>query len=202
MDWNDRSEASFVWIFNVPAREELELAARTAAGDANAFRLLVDRHQAAVFRYALALVGRREDAEDVLQDVFLALLRHAAGFRGDASMRTWLLTVTRNSAFRVRGRTARLAEDSVELDELGKAAGWGAADPEQLAIRAQDRTRLQGALEGLGAEDREVIALRELEGMSGAETAEVLGVSLTAMKSRIHRARLRLAAALRQGGEQ
>lgn len=180
--------------------EERGLIAQAATGRHDALEALVAEHEAAVFRYAMALVRRREDAEEVLQDVFIALMRYAGAFRGDASLRTWLLTVTRNAAFRRRKETAKRAEEPLDLDALGSAAGWGAADPELLAMRAERREELERALAGLGEEDREMILLRDLEGLSGRETADMLGLSMAAMKSRLHRARLRLAAALRTGG--
>lgn len=182
-----------------PAKER-ELISQAAAGSHEALAALVDEHEATVFRYAMALVHRREEAEEVLQDVFVALTRYARGFRGEASLRTWLLTVTRNSAFRRRKKTAMRAEESVDLDALGRTAGWGSDDPESLAIRAERREELKRALAGLGDEDREMILLRDLEGLSGRETAEMLGISVAATKSRLHRARLRLAAELRAGG--
>lgn len=182
-----------------PAKER-ELISQAATGSHEALAALVDEHEATVFRYAMALVHRREDAEEVLQDVFVALMRYARGFRGEASLRTWLLTVTRNSAFRRRKKAAMRAEESIDLDALGRAAGWGSEDPESLAIRAERREELERALAGLGDEDREMILLRDLEGLSGRETAQMLGISVAAMKSRLHRARLRLAAELRAGG--
>ncbi len=180
--------------------EERELIAQAAAGRHDALEALVDEHEAAVFRYALALVRRREDAEEVLQDVFVALMRYAAAFRGDASLRTWLFTVARNAAFRRRKQTELRAEEPLDLAGLGRAAGWGAPDPELLAMRAERRAELERVLAGLDEEDREMILLRDLEGFSGQETADMLGLSMAAMKSRLHRARLRLAAALRTGG--
>ncbi len=180
--------------------EELKLVADAANGDRTALEALVAEHEAAVFRYAQSLVRKREDAEEVLQEVFLAFIRYARAFRGDSSLRTWLLTVTRNTAYRVRKKAADGEGESVELDALGAAAGWGSEDPESLAIRAESRDGLQRALDGLSEEDREIVLVRDLEGLSGEEAAAMLGITVAAMKSRLHRARLRLAGALRTGG--
>ena len=87
--------------------------------------------------------------------------------------------------------------DARSLDELGVEAGWGAEDALEVLAR---KDALRQAMATLDPEDQEILTLRELEGLSGPEAAEVLGLSLAAMKSRLHRARLKLAAALRKGG--
>ena len=132
-----------------------------------------------------------------MQQTFLNVYQHAASFRGDASARTWLLTIARNTAYRLHGKAQR--EELVEepLMELGVDAGWGSADPEAIAIAAERRGALTRAMEMLSPEDREVLILRDLEGLRGSEAAEVLGIGERALKSRLHRARLRLAALLR-----
>jgi RNA polymerase sigma-70 factor (ECF subfamily) len=140
------------------------------------------------------------DAEDLLQETVLSGFRGAAGFRGDVFARTWLFRIARNAAFHQRHRAAQHRQQ-VSLESLGELAGWNAAGPEQLAARAHRRDLLLGALNGLEPEDREILTLRELEGLSGEETAEALGLSLAAMQSRLHRVRLRLIARLRQGGQ-
>ncbi len=177
-----------------------ELLKRTAAGMREAFDELVVRHQAAVFRFARAATEGAAAAEDVLQETFLAAWRAAATFQGRSAVRTWLLTIARNQAWHQREREARLPMDDVPLPELGEAAGWGDRNPEEGALRSQRRECLARALEALGPEEREILVLRELEELTGEETAAALGVGLAAMKSRLHRARLRLAAELRRNG--
>jgi RNA polymerase sigma-70 factor (ECF subfamily) len=93
-----------------------------------------------------------------------------------------------------------VSRDEQPLVELGVRAGWSAEDPEALVARAEDHERLAWAIAALAPSDREVLILRDLEGMSGEETARVLGLELQGMKSRLHRARLRLMGALREGG--
>lgn len=177
-----------------------ELLKRTAAGEREAFDELVVRHQAAVFRFARAATAGPAAAEDVLQETFLAAWRAAGTFQGRSAVRTWLLTIARNQAWHLREREARLPMDDVPLPELGEAAGWGGRNPEEGVLRSQRRECLARALEALGPEEREILVLRELEELTGEETAAALGISLAAMKSRLHRARLRLAAELRRGG--
>jgi RNA polymerase sigma-70 factor (ECF subfamily) len=179
---------------------DADLVARSAAGSREAFGVLVTRHQARIFRLARALTPQSHEAEDVLQQTFLAAWQGIRAFRGDASVRTWLLTIARNAAYQRRQVRAREPVDDVPLEELGLEAGWGHADPESLAARAQQRARLDGAFARLPHGDRQVLVLRELEGLSGEETAAMLGIGLAAMKSRLHRARLRLTAELRKEG--
>jgi RNA polymerase sigma-70 factor, ECF subfamily len=183
---------------------DAELMARAGRGDREAFARLVSRHQASVFRFARALASSQPNAEDILQETFLAALKGAPGFRGDAPVRSWLFSIARHAAAR-QGRRHVGEPDRFEslepLDTLGVEAGWGSEDPEALVIAAQHRAGVASALEALPGDDREVLILRDLEGLSGEETAAALGTSLASMKSRLHRARLRFAAALRQQGE-
>ena len=140
-------------------------------------------------------------AEDVLQETFLAAWRAAGSFEGRSAARTWLLTIARNQAWHHRERAARLpVDDGAELPELGEAAGWGAQSPEEGALRSERRALLARALAALAPEDREVLVLRDLEELTGEEAAAALGLSLAAVKSRLHRARQRLAAELRRDG--
>jgi len=182
-----------------PSITDQALIARTAEGDRRAFEQLVERHAAAVLRLATA-ASDPSTAEDVMQQTFLSVYQQAASFRAEASVRTWLLTIARNTAFRLHGKTQR--EDLVEepLTQLGVQAGWGSDDPEAIAIASERKGALRRAMASLSAEDQEVLILRDLEGLRGSEAAEVLGIGLRALKSRLHRARLRLAASLRSLG--
>lgn len=187
----------------MPGGEEERLTDQTlltqaAAGDRDAFGTLVARHQASVYRFARGVVAAPADAEDVLQQTFLAAWRAAGRFRGESSVRTWLFTIARNAASTLRARAARLPDVETPLDELGLAAGWGSDDPETTAMAAERHAALQTAFQTLAPADREVLTLRDLEELSGEDTAVLLGLSLPAMKSRLHRARLTLAARVRQ----
>lgn len=176
------------------------LLAAASRGDRAAFERLVERHAAHVYRFARTLARGTDDAEDLLQQTFLAAWQAAGQFRGDTSARGWLFTITRHAASRVRTRRGREAIDDTPVDALGLQAGWGQSDPELAAMREERRLRLAAAFATLDGEDQAVLTLRDLEGCSGDETAALLGVSVAAMKSRLHRARLRLAAALRKEG--
>ena len=177
-----------------------ELISRTAEGDRRAFAELVERHAAAILRLANAVTGSPSLAEDAVQQAFLNAYRNASGFRGDASVRTWLLTIGRHAAHRLRVQNSRQKRVEESLMQLGLDAGWGSADPEAIAIAAEQRAALRAAMSRLCGDDQEVLVLRDLEGLSGSEAAEVLGISVRALKSRLHRARLRLAGSLRELG--
>lgn len=176
--------------------DDARLLRLTASGDRDAFAAVVARHQASVFRLARILTRDQSSAEDVLQQTFLSAWQHAGQYRADASARTWLLTIARHAAQRYREKREREPIDATPLEELGIRAGWGGANPEALAIAAQDRDRVAAAFASLDDGDREILTLRDLEDVAGADVAECLGLSLSAMKSRLHRARLHLAAAL------
>lgn len=176
------------------------LLARAAAGEAAAFDTFVGRHQASVFRFARTQVARADAAEDLLQQTFLSAWQAAGDFRGDGSARGWLFTITRHAASRWRERDARAAIDDSPVDQLGLEAGWGGPSPELQAMHREMQARVADALAALAPEDREILTLRDLEGVPGDEAAALLGLGVAAMKSRLHRARLRLAVSLREGG--
>jgi RNA polymerase sigma-70 factor, ECF subfamily len=180
---------------------ETPLFERAQAGDRQAFSALVTAHRDAVYRYALRLTNDPAFAEDTLQETFITALQHMPEARGEASFRGWLLSIARSRVLHDRRRrvgepTTFAPED--ELMQLGLEAGWGEAmDPEALAARTEAQQVLDHALAQLDHEAREVLLLRDVEGLSGEETARVLGLALPAMKSRLHRARLRLVAAVK-----
>ena len=185
--------------------EEADLLRRTAAGDRSAFAALVKRHQAAVLRLARALTAQAASAEDVLQETFLAVYRHAGTWSGEASVRAWVLAIARHAAARHGRRHAGEPDRLVPLEVLGENAGWGAEGPrldtpEDAALAAERRRTLEAALGRLSPEDREVLVVRDLEGLPGPEAAALLDLPLATLKTRLHRARLRLMGELRRAG--
>jgi len=188
-------------VFSQPKSDvdDAALLRAAAAGDRAAFDRFVSVHRTAVWRFARGLVRDDSLAEDVLQETFLAAYRHAGTFRGDSSTRTWLLTIARRNAYRLGRRADEHAPSSEPtLARLGALAGWGDESPESLVVQQDCRQRLQRALQALPDHEREVIMLRDVEGLSGPETAALLGVELATMKTRLHRARLRVMGALRE----
>jgi RNA polymerase sigma-70 factor (ECF subfamily) len=176
---------------------DAELIRRSSLGDRPAFEVLVSRHERAVFRLARAITQTNEDAEDVLQETFLSAFRGADGYRGAASVRTWLLSITRHGAIRHEMRESRIPVTDLSAEDLRLDAGWG-SDPEAIVIAAQQQRRLRDAVESLPSHYREILILRDLEQISGEQVALLLGTSLAAVKSRLHRARLHLLAKLRE----
>jgi RNA polymerase sigma-70 factor (ECF subfamily) len=154
----------------------------------------------AVFRLARGWTTDDAAAEDVLQETFISAFAALPAFRGESSLRSWLLAIARNAAHHHRVRAERFTTRSDEdLGTLAVEAGWASSNPEKMFERVQERQQLESALASLDIEEREILLLRDVEGLSGEETASILSLSLPAMKSRLHRARLRLVAQLRKG---
>jgi RNA polymerase sigma-70 factor (ECF subfamily) len=169
------------------------LIARTAAGDPTAFDRLVRRHQAAVYRFARAAAPADDDAVEILRETFLAARRAASRHRDETSARPWLLALARQAIDRRRPRSREA--DLTPLRELARAAGWqsggeGAIDESGPAVEA--------AFAALPPEDREILTLCDREYFTVDEAARVTGLSDAAVRTRLHRARLRLLARLRE----
>ena len=178
------------------------LAARAAAGDEPALEALVIRYQARVFRLARRLTGNDGDAQDALQDAFLQVHRHLPSFRGEARFSTWLYRIATNAALMVRrARVRRPAESLEEFLPRFDGEGRHAATPDELrapcrAEEALDRQLLaekaRAGIDLLPDLYREAFVLRDLEELSTADVAEVLGVEPATVRQRVHRARLML----------
>ncbi|HSP34630.1 MAG TPA: RNA polymerase sigma factor [Thermoanaerobaculia bacterium] len=180
------------------ATGDTELMRLAAAGDRAAFDRIVEAHAPALLRYACALTATNATAEDAVQDALLGAWRSATAYRGEASVRRWLLVIVRNAVYRQHRHRVDETADTESLEALGSEAGWGDTTPETIALQQESRARLAAALAQLSTADREIRLRRDIEGFPGEEVASMLGVSVRAMKSRLHRARLRLAAKVRQ----
>jgi RNA polymerase sigma-70 factor (ECF subfamily) len=176
-------------------RSETELVEAAQAGDAAALEALLERHERRLFRFARRLCRHREDAEDVLQESLLAAARALPGFRGASSISTWLYTIARSYCIKKRRRSV-FAPALVSLEGDAPAAVRRVADPARGPEEALESKRLEAALDrAIAALDRpyrEVLLLRDVEGLSAAEVAGVTGLSVPAVKTRLHRARARL----------
>src|SRR6185295_7925014 len=170
------------------------LIGRVAAGDRSAFDRLVRRHQALVYRFAQAAAPAEEgEAEEILRETFLAARQGANRYRDEASARSWLLSLARRSID--RRRPCRDA-DSTSLRELVLvAAGQGGSGWEGTL---RDARAVAAALAVLPAEDREILTLCDRESFSMEEAARVTGLANGALRTRLHRARLRLLAKLKE----
>ena len=175
--------------------EQLLLEA-ARSGDAQALEQLLERHQAQVYRFGMKMCRDPEDAKDVLQDTLFAMARSVRDFRGASSISTWLYTIVRSFCIKKR-RKSRFAPDevrSLETDaavEAGRLADPAKGPDEALAGRQVEHALEQGIL-ALEPMYREVLLLRDVEGLTAPEVAEVLSLSVQAVKSRLHRARLSL----------
>ena len=162
------------------------------------FEAVVLPHLDAAYTLARYLTRNAHDAEDVVQDACLRALKYFDGFRGEeASARAWLLTIVRNTAHTWRGRHRGDAL-TTEFDETQHSEAVVDDSPEGLLLKKDAKQTLDRALEQLAPEFREVIVLRELEGLSYKEISEVAGVPVGTVMSRLSRARARLQEALRE----
>jgi RNA polymerase sigma-70 factor (ECF subfamily) len=170
-----------------------ELIARARTGDRVALERLLRNHEGAVFRFGMKMCREQEDARDVLQETLLAAARTLPDFRGASSVSTWLYTIARSFCIKKR-RTSKYAPDQVHsLDadpETVAAIPDHRRGPEEDVAGRQLRAALDAAIGSLDPMYREVLVLRDVEGLSASEVGEVLGISVDAVKSRLHRARV------------
>jgi RNA polymerase sigma-70 factor (ECF subfamily) len=169
----------------VQERDDAELVRRTNRGELDAFEELVDRHRPVVVRVASRIVGSLE-AEDVSQDAFLRAFHRLEHFRGDAPFRSWLLRITHNAAL---DHIARRRPEPVDPDTLDTTEESASRPPaEQLETRERIE-RLERKLHGLSYQHRVALVLRDAEGLSYEEIADITDTPLGTVKGRLHRAR-------------
>lgn len=166
--------------------------ARAQDGDRTAFAALVREHQDEVYTLARRLVGDPHLASDVAQETMIRAWRALPNFRGDAKLSTWLHRITVNTAWTHKKRAKRHQGASIE-DQLELAAPMDSAHPEVAGEIMELRGRLRDALDRLPGSQREVVVMKDVYGWSHAEIADAMGISVTAAKVRLHRARARLA---------
>jgi RNA polymerase sigma-70 factor (ECF subfamily) len=182
--------------------EEQVLINRCLAGDAEAFRPLVQRYQRVTFSVALRMLGSRADAEDVAQQAFADAYAALDRFHGDGRKRafyTWLLRIAINRAKDVL-KSKKWTEQPLSADAEGGQAMFAhdPGSPEAHAGHAEDRRRLQAALLTLPPKYREVLVLKDVEGLAYEEIRPILRLSIPALKIRVIRARARMRAALEE----
>ncbi len=179
-----------------PLDDELaELVAKARAGDRHAFEALVTATYPDAFTLATRLMGNEEDAADVVQDSYLRAYRAIGRFRGDARFTTWLYRIVANCAATSLGRRGRHRHE--QLDEALLVVDEHAdRDPERKASDAVDRVRVQAALAAMPEKLRVVVVLRDIYDLTHEAIAAELGITETAAKVRLHRARKKLRARL------
>lgn len=180
---------------------DADCVARARGGDYDAFETLVKRYDRRLYNLAMGIVRQPQDAEEVVQNAFLAVLEHLDGFRGEAAFSTWLVRIATHAALKVLRKRRGL--DVVSLDAATDPGEDGAIphpeyiadwreNPAQNAERGELRARLATAIDHLSEGHRLVFLLRDVEGLSVKETAEVLSLSVPNVKVRLLRARLAL----------
>jgi RNA polymerase sigma-70 factor, ECF subfamily len=170
--------------------DELQLLKQARQGNAAALDELLARHQKQVLRFGLQMCGNEDDAREVLQETLLAAFRKLHHFRGEARLSTWLYQIARSFCAKTRRRSAGepARTEPLERTEAASLPSETAAPDESTHAREM-AALLQSALLSLPEAYREVIVLRDVEGLSAEEAAKVLGVAVGALKSRLHRAR-------------
>ena len=181
--------------------DEAALIAASQAGNPTAVEELVRSHQTRVYNFAMRMCRNVEDAKDILQETFLGMLRSIKEFRGESKFSTWLYRIASNACLkkRRRGVFEPEPEQELSLDELMPRAGpdgrkpeiadWS-QDAERALLRGELSEQMEAAIDRLPREYKIVLVLRDIEGFSAEETAEALKLTVPAVKSRLHRARV------------
>jgi RNA polymerase sigma-70 factor (ECF subfamily) len=177
---------------------DAELVARLQTGDQVAYAQLVEQHAGPIYRLALRMMGNEADAEDVLQETFLSAFKSIGRFEARSSLSTWLYRIASNAALM---RLRRSEPDQVSVDEPVEREDGDLVPrqffdfcclPEEDFLRDEAREEMQRAIADLPPTLRSVFILRDIEGLSTEETASALELSVSAVKSRLMRARLKL----------
>jgi RNA polymerase sigma-70 factor, ECF subfamily len=179
---------------------DVALMLRVRNGDMDAFRELIERHQRAVINTIHRAIGDAWEAEDLAQRVFIQVHRSARRYKPTAKFTTWLFTITRNTILnehRRRNRHPSESLDALQEPRDSDSAGWQApdtstSDPAQAAVERELQQKIMEAVRELPEAQRTAVVLCRYEGLSYEEIAKVLGCSVSATKSLLHRARLAL----------
>ncbi len=178
-------------------RDEHDLIRRCQTGDMRAFRHLVERYEDRIYGLARSMIGDREAAKDAAQEAFIRAYRALGKFEGKSSFYTYLYRIATNVCLTVAQREQR-RPDRVSLDGMQEANAmaldrfWGTDEPQNDIDRIGLRDQIQNVLDLLSPEHRAVVVLKDIEDFSQEEIADVLGLSIGTVKSRISRARARL----------
>lgn len=168
------------------------LLERARSGDRLALEQLLERHEAQIYRFGMKMCRDPEAAKDVLQDTLIAMARGVRDFQGASSLSTWLYTIARSFCIKHRRRDAVRAghEGAPGHDQETRDCADPAAMPDEVLAGKEVESALERAIAGLEPLSREVLVLRDMEGLTAPEVAKVLGLSVQAVKSRLHRARM------------
>ncbi len=184
-----------------PAAEEPServLLSRLRRGDPDAFEALVRTHQDRVYDFCVRMLGDREEAHDLVQEIFVSVHQNLGRFREDAKLSTWIFRISKNQCInRLKYLKRRGRGRSEEYGEVGEDALSGALGapptPESALETARERARVQWAISQLEPDARMLVALRDIEGLSYEEIIDITELAEGTVKSRLHRAREKLA---------
>jgi len=185
----------------MPATVEQEkaLIARILAGETNLFHDLIRPYERMVYLTILTMVRNEVEAEDAAQEVMINAFRHLKSFRGDAKFSTWLVTIAMNEARQRLRRSKAVVQESLDEEKEEHEGDFTPAVltdwreiPSEALEKKEMRQKLREAVEQLPAIYREVLVLRDLEELNQEETAKALGINITLVKVRLHRARMML----------
>jgi len=181
-------------IQKMPHRLDDQLLDAARAGDKGALEILLERYQTKVYRFGMKMCRDPEDAEDVLQDTLLSMARNIHDFRGASSLSTWLYSIARSHCVKKRRRSKFAPDAEISLETAGAEEAASLVDegrgPDEAVSDREIVETLEKAIGSLEPIYREVLILRDVEGLTAPEVAEVLGIKVQAVKSRLHRARL------------
>ena len=176
--------------------ETSELLERARGGDEAALQELLIMVQPQLYRFSMKMCRHTQDAEDVLQDSMLSLARSFRDFRGSSTLSTWLFTIARNFCIKKRRKSKFAPKGEESLEQLPTAEQHQiratTPDPHQQAESAEIWQQVQAGIKRIEPAYREILVLRDIEGLRAKEVAEVVGISVSAVKSRLHRARSQL----------
>lgn len=176
---------------------DTELISFAKSGNRKAMAAIVSRYENRVYRLAIKMVKNEPDAEDVLQETFITVMRKLDSFKGDSAFGTWLFRVATNQALMLLRKRGRLQERTSEMDaedspELPASTLDWSLNPSASLLHRETVDEMDTAIGRLPESLRAVFLLRDVEGLSANETSEILGITIPAIKSRLHRARLQL----------
>lgn len=184
------------------ATDDLTLVQRVRTGDQRAFKLLVERYQRKVFSVALGMLKDKEEARDVAQEAFVKVYRYLDHFKGDASFYTWLYRITVNICIDAIRRKGSKGNEHVEFDEsvkmdiaeanIGSLGSRLGTNPQKSALRRELAERITAAMQEIPEAHRQILLLREVEGMSYEDLSRTLDIPKGTVMSRLFHARLKM----------
>ncbi len=190
----------FLKEVNVPTVEnkDWDIIERFKSGDNSAFEELMNCYEGKIYSFLIRMCGCPDGAKDALQDTFLNAYRYLDGFRGESSFKTWLYRIASTSCLKIKRKRVNEPDFHISMEEFlpkeketpeDKKPSWHTTPVEEL-LNQELNTFIQKSLLSIPRKYRMVLGLRDLEGFTAEETAETLKISVSAVKSRLHRARL------------